>query len=240
VPALKKAILSVLGGKMAAQARVEAVERVSEHFRLIDILSAGLKNWAWQPGAKLQLDTGGWEMRTYTPISIDAAAERVRILAFGHGRGPASKWAMSVKAGDGTHIVGPRPSLDLADPNGAATFFGDETSFAAAKTLQAHLGSGVRSRYVFEVNSREESQAVVERLELNDATLVEIRSDRSHLNDVVEMLQIAITATATRRLVLTGSGLSIQSIRTALRTAGLSDIQFQVAAYWAPNKVGLH
>jgi ferric-chelate reductase (NADPH) len=239
VTVLKKAILSAVGGKVAAQARVEAVERVSEHFRLIDILSRGLKNSAWEPGAKMQLDTGGWEMRTYTPISIDAAAERVRILAYGHGHGPASKWAMSVEAGDATHIIGPRPSLALADLNSPAIFFGDETSFAAAKTLQVHLGSNVRSHYVFEAKSREEAQAVVERLELNDTALVAIRSDRSHLNDVVEILRAAITATATHRLVLTGSGLSIQSIRTALRTAHLSDIEFQVAAYWAPNKVGL-
>jgi hypothetical protein len=54
VTVLKKAILSVFGGKVAAQARVEAVERVSEHFRLIDILSSGLKNLAWEPGAKMQ------------------------------------------------------------------------------------------------------------------------------------------------------------------------------------------
>ena len=122
--------------KKLRSARIEAVESIGDHFRLIGLVAKGCRGTKWQPGAKLKIAISDRETRTYTPIAIDAKSGRVRILAYIHGRSPASQWALAIAAGDKTHTSAPSSSLALEDLNCPAVFFGDETSFGSAMTLQ--------------------------------------------------------------------------------------------------------
>src|SRR5581483_414813 len=157
-------------------------------FRLVDILAEGCRGAKWQPGAKLKIELGDGMKRTYTPIAINAKSGRVRILAYIPGQSPASQWAATVAVGDHTSTSAPRSSLDLNELSPAAVFFGDETSFGAAKTLQLHLGSDFSACCVFEIRQPQEVEAVVERLELANVTLVQIRDDRSRLGEIARRL----------------------------------------------------
>ncbi len=217
-------------------AQVEAVEWIGERFRLVDILAEGCRGAKWQPGAKLKIDIGDGTTRTYTPIAINAKSGRVRILAYIHGQSPASRWASAIAVGDVTYTSTPRSSLDLNELSSAVVFFGDETSFAAAKTLQLHLGSDFLAYCVFEIRQLQEVEAVVERLGLANVTLVQIREDRTHLGEIAHRLRTALADLSSQHLVLTGNGRSIQAVRAALHANNATEIEYLVKAYWTPEK----
>jgi ferric-chelate reductase (NADPH) len=235
----KKAILGAIGSNFLPQATVYAVDIISDQFRLITLSSEKFKDAAMQPAAKVRLNAGNWEMRAYTPLSLDSVAGRVQILAYLHGEGPGSTWARSAVPGDLTHIMGLQESLDLDELSQPAVFFGDETSFAAAKTLQSHLAPGNATRFVFEVSSIAISQPVVDRLALREVQFHERQSADEHIPLVTQSIQEALRNIATPHLVLTGNGRSIQAIRAGLRTGDASLIDYRVKAYWAPGKMGL-
>ena len=234
----KTKVLSVLGSRLMAQAKVEEVEAMSDRFRLITLSSEKFSETAMQPATKIRLNAGNWEMRAYTPLSIDATTRRIQILAYLHGESPGSSWARSAVPGDLTHILGPQVSLDLAGLSRPAVFFGDETSFAAAKTLQSHLAPG-HAMLVFEISSTAEAQAIAARLDLRDIQFYERQPDGAHIPLVTEAIRHTLGAMATPHLVLTGNGRSIQAIRTRLRSTGSGVIDYLVKAYWSPGKTGL-
>jgi ferric-chelate reductase (NADPH) len=109
----KTAVLGAIGGRFLAQARVDAVDVLSQRFRLITLSWEKFSDAPMQPAAKLRLNAGNWEMRAYTPLSFDPMTDRVQILAYLHGDGPGSSWARSAVAGDTTHIMGLQESLNL-------------------------------------------------------------------------------------------------------------------------------
>jgi NADPH-dependent ferric siderophore reductase len=222
--------------KKLRAARIEAVESIGDQFRLIDLVAKGCRGMQWQPGGKLKVAIGDRETRTYTPIAIDAKSGRVRILAYIHGQSPASQWASAIAAGGITRTSAPSSSLAFEDLSSPAVFFGDETSFGSAKTLQLHLGSGFPAYCVFEVRQLKPAKAVVERLELTNIALIQRHEDRSHLAEVAHRLQKAMADLATQHLVLTGNGLSIQALRAVLRTHETTPIEYLVKAYWTPEK----
>jgi NADPH-dependent ferric siderophore reductase len=222
--------------KKMLPARVEAVEWVGKRFRLVDILAKGCRGVEWQPGAKIKIDIGDSVTRTYTPIAISAKSGRLRILINIHSQSPASQWASAIAAGDDTYTSVPRSSLNLNELSSPAVFFGDETSFGTAKTLQSHLGSNFSTHCVFEIRQPQLAEAVVKRLELTNVTLVQTREDRSHLGAITHRLRKALADLTTQHLVLTGNGRSIQAIRAALRVTNTTEIEYLVKAYWTPEK----
>jgi ferric-chelate reductase (NADPH) len=234
----KTAVLGAIGGRFLAQARVDAVDAISHQFRLITMSSEKFGAAPMQPAAKVRLNAGNWEMRAYTPLSYDAMTDSVQILAYLHGDGPGCTWARSAVPGDTTHVMGLQESLKVMALSQPAVFFGDETSFAAAKTMQSHLAPGNATRFVFEVTSAGEAQAVIDRLHIRDAVCCLRQAEDTHIPCVVEAIQSGLADLATPHLMLTGNGRSIQTIRGILRT-GAGPIAYHVKAYWAPGKTGL-
>jgi ferric-chelate reductase (NADPH) len=222
--------------KKMRPAQIAAIERIGDQFRLIDIVAKGCQGVKWQPGTKLKIGIGDSETRTYTPIAIDANSGRVRILAYIHGHSQASQWAAAVAVGDNTYTSAPGSSLNLDELSSSAVFFGDETSFGSAKSLQFYLGADSPAYCVFEVRQPQQAAAVAERLELANVTLVQICEDRSHLGEVARRLQKALADLTTSHLVLTGNGRSIQAVRAALDANNIAKIEYLVKAYWTPNK----
>jgi ferric-chelate reductase (NADPH) len=222
--------------KKMRSARIAAIERIGDQFRLIDIVAKGCRGVNWQPGTKLKIGIGDSETRTYTPIAIDAQSGRVRILAYIHGHSPASQWAAAVAVGDKTFTSAPASSLNLGELSSSVVFFGDETSFGSAKSLQFYLGADCPAYCVFEVKQPPQAVAVAERLDLANVTLVEICEDGSHLGEVAWLLQKAMADLTTSHLVLTGNGRSIQAVRAALHANNKAKIDYLVKAYWSPKK----
>lgn len=212
---LKQTILGLVGDKLMQKARVASIERVTDHFTLIELESDAFARATWRPGEKIQINVGDWNVRTYTPLAIDGS--RARILVYTHGNGPASAWSQRVRTGDVCQFIGPRSSLN-ADPN--AILFGDETSFAVASTFQI--------RCVIEVSNLSEAEIVRDKLGLKRCTLVDKSSEIAAIFAIQEMRK------NDELVLMTGNARSIQRVRHAIGANGT-----RVKAYWSPGKTGL-
>lgn len=237
---IKKTILGLVGDTFLETAQVASVEVVSDHFRLIALQSPSFKKSPWQPGEKIQINVGEWNVRTYTPLSIDADKSELKILAYIHGNGPGSRWASQVKAGDACQFLGPRASLSLMPDSPSIFLFGDETSFAVASTFIRHLGEEANYHFIFEVSSHSESQKVCERLGiLNHSTLITKDAADSHLHFVCQEIKNARYAVKKTQLFLTGNAKSIQYLRSLLRAESQPLLPMKAKAYWALGKEGI-
>ena len=135
--------------------------------------------------------------------------------------------------------MGLQESLNLKGLSRPVVFFGDETSFAAAKTLQSYLALEHVTQLIFEVSSTVEAQAVADRLELRNVRFYVRQAGEAHIPLVTEAIQHALSDLATSHLVLTWNGRSVQTIRASLRSNSFGVIDYHVKAYWAPGKIGL-
>jgi ferric-chelate reductase (NADPH) len=235
----KKTILNLIGDRLLTPARVSGVEKVSENFRILHLESALFEKESFRPGEKIQINTGDWDVRTYTPIALNPHVGKLSILAFLHGQGPGSRWASTAKAGDCVQVLGPKPSLTLRDAE-AIVFFGDETSFAVASTFKKHFGEAASSHFVFEVSSIAEAKMVGERIGLGSRSIFLARQlDDSHLEKASEHLQESLRANPLHPFVLTGNAKSILHLRNQMRARGLLAKETKLKAYWAAGKMGL-
>lgn len=213
-------------------ARIAAVETVSPHFRMIEFEGDSLKDVAWTAGQKIQVAMGsGLSARTYTPMSWDAERGRTRLLAFMHGDGPGSRWAGTLRPGDGCHFLGPRRSLDLTGLAAPLVLCGDETSFG----LAAALGNG--PTLLFEASDAAEARAALAAIHIEPAALIERTADDAHLAALEAGMSRPAASGA--HFVLTGKASSIQRMMRCLKAAGVASPRIRTKAYWAPGKAGL-
>jgi ferric-chelate reductase (NADPH) len=215
-------------------ARVDAVETLSPHFRLVYLEGEALRNVAWTAGQKVQVSMGsGLSARTYTPMSWDADSGRTRMLTFTHGDGPGSRWATDLREGDTCQFFGPRRSLDLSGLESPVVLFGGETSFGLAAALRDYPQAN-GAIHVFEASDVAESRPVLEAIGLDAPALID---DDVHLAAAeAEVLRLAATGA---HFVLTGKASSIQRISLALKAVGVVSARVKTKAYWAQGKVGL-
>ncbi|WP_404479018.1 siderophore-interacting protein [Novosphingobium sp. BL-52-GroH] len=215
------------------QATVAASEPVGEGFHLITLESPEFVGAAWVPGEKVQIALGSaFTTRTYTPIEWDATAGRTRILAYVHGScGPGSDWVRTARPGDACDVFGPRSSLDLTALPAPIVLFGDETAFGLA------LAAGQGAQCLFEVNSAEAAQPVLEHLGLGTSKLFARRPGDDHLPEIERLL--AAPAASGAFFVLTGKATSIQRLRQTLKVLDVPATRIRTKAYWAPGKAGL-
>ncbi len=216
---------------------VAAVETLSPHFRLVDLQGEALRNVDWVAGQKVQVSMGtGLSARTYTPMSWALDRGRTRLLAFGHGDAPGSRWASGLRVGDACQFFGPRRSLDLSGLEAPLVLFGDETSFGLAAALRASPRAGSVIS-VFEASDVAESRLVLEAVGLGPATLIERTAADAHLAAVeAEMVRLAASGA---HFVLTGKASSIQRVSQGLKAVGVGSARVKAKAYWAPGKIGL-
>lgn len=209
-------------------AQVLAVEPIGDSFRLVTLGGGALRNVAWTPGDKLQVQFGGWVQRTYTPIDWDATNGRTRILVYLHGDAPGTRWARTLRAGDPCVFFGPRRSVRLAPGASPVVLFGDETSLglAAALSRQATL------HMLCEVTARADVLAVIAHLGLEH---VQLAARGEGAAGMAALLQ----ADPMADIVLTGQASAIQQVTRRLREQGLASGQRHSKAYWAAGKTGL-
>ncbi|MYN15263.1 siderophore-interacting protein [Rugamonas sp. FT107W] len=217
-------------------AQVLHVEDIGPAFRLITLGGEALRNIAWTPGDKLQIQLGGWVQRTYTPMDWDTESGRTRILVYLHADGPGTHWARLVRKGDDCTVFGPRRSLRLEQPRGRAILFGDETSLGLAVALS---GQAAPLRMVFEVSSLAEAAPVIRQLGLDDAHLCVRREGGEHFNELDAHMSALLQSHPSAEIVLTGKAGSIQHVSRLLRQQGATAGRRQSKAYWAPGKAGM-
>ncbi|MFD5830701.1 siderophore-interacting protein [Lentzea sp. NPDC060358] len=236
-------LTSLLLDLSTREAEVSRADDLGPRFRLVSIAGDSLKGVAWSPGDMVQVVVvgaallGPWEVRSYTPLAFDPATGTAEVLWYVHGGGPGSGWAASATAGTPCRLVGPRRAVPLRTSRRPLVFFGDETSFGTAVALRATPSGDGDVRFVFEVDSVEESRAVLARFGLTDAALVARDAGDSHLDEVEHEVLTAYRSAGAG--VLTGKASSIQRLYRALRAAGARGRDITNVPYWAPGKKGL-
>ncbi|MCF8469573.1 MAG: siderophore-interacting protein [Parvibaculum sp.] len=219
-------------------AHVSDVREINARFRIFELEGESLRDAAWMPGQKAQMQLGGFVSRTYTPMGWDNAKGTTRFLAYLHGDAPASRWAAALKPGDLCLMFGPHRSLDVGEAGRPLILFGDETSFGLAASMAATKRGAAGCSFLFEVTSEEESRQALDALGIA-ATLVERRAGDTHLDALAASLERMIETDASTHFALTGKAPSIQRLSRGLKQRGITSAQIKAKAYWAPGKTGL-
>lgn len=218
------------------RARVVDIEEAGPAFRIVTLGGDALRNAAWTPGDKIQLQLGPWTRRTYTPMSWDAVYGLTRILVYLHGTGPGADWARSLRKGDECMMFGPRRSIVPDDER--IILFGDETSLGLAAALR-HGAARDDVHVVLEVGAAADVRPVIERLRLGDAR-IEVRQDgERHLAALQAHMTALLREHEGAEVVLSGRAGAIQHMGRALRQSGVGAARRQTKAYWAPGKTGM-
>jgi ferric-chelate reductase (NADPH) len=214
-------------------------EILGGRFRLARMQGEGLKGVKWTPGQAVQFYLGNLTKRAYTPMDVDADAGSALFLFYLHGGGPGSRWAETLEAGDVCQVMRPKNSLDFKSIDGAAIFFGDDTSLAAAQALQGCLDKAEGRWSVLEMVSKDAAQVVVDRLALDRLTVIQKKEDDSHLDTVLTKLAEHAAALRSPQWVFTGRAQSIQRLQKSLKAQGTEFSRSKVRAYWSPGKTGM-
>jgi ferric-chelate reductase (NADPH) len=224
--------------RILRKAEVDTVIELSDHFRHIDLRGEGLRGASWAAGHKVQVRMDGFTTRTFTPVSWNAEDGATAIVAFVHGHGPGSDWAEALKPGQDCQLLGPRKSLNLDDIRGEPIFVGDETSFALALAWRVAHPERPRALHIFEVDDRDESADVLDRLGVLGVRLV-VKDENRHLGELAAVVRDAARADARATLVLSGKAQTIGVMRATLKSAGIVGRDIRVKAYWDENRKGL-
>jgi ferric-chelate reductase (NADPH) len=218
---------------------VTDVERVGDSFYLASMQGEGMLGVTWVPGQTIQFLVGSLTKRAYTPMNVNSETGSGNFLFYCHGQGPASAWAASLQKGDLCKLMRPKNSIDFTKDDGPVLFFGDETSFAAAQTLQQCRQDKTSAHLIFEVASSGDARAVVSRLRLEQVTLLQKTSGDSHLGQAVQELNRLASTLDAPAWFFTGRAPSIQVVRKGLKADGVSLRRGAVKAYWSPGKKGI-
>jgi NADPH-dependent ferric siderophore reductase len=219
---------------------VDEARDVSRHFRRFRVSAPWLREASCAAGDKLQIMIVEAGPRTYTPFDFDAASGTLQLLAYVHAETPTASWIRSAQPGTTFRAFGPRGSLALSGLQGPVVFFGDETSFGAAASLQRQRSAADGVSYVFECTDPQESAAVLSELGLQaQSTLVARQSGHGHLSALEQALRAAFEQRPNARLVLTGHAQTIQGLRKRIKAQPVAASGQTVKAYWADGKRGL-
>ncbi len=232
-------IESVVQKLFTRQSRVDSIEELNPKFRLITLSGDALKNVAWTPGEKVQIQLSGWVQRTYTPLDWASEEGRTRLLVYLHADGPGTHWARSLRVGDTCTLFGPRRSIDLTQLRRPAIFFGDETTFGLAAALQSTTKGAESIAFLFEVSAASESLQALEHLGLANAHHCVRTDDEAHIPELEARMAELLESHHPAQFVLAGRSIAIQRLRKALKQRGYSASQFHTRAYWAPGRKGL-
>jgi NADPH-dependent ferric siderophore reductase len=211
---------------------VRAIAELDPAFRRVELEVAGAQ---FAPGQKVQFRVRGLEFRTYTPFAWTEASASFLIVRHGTG-GPAAAWADALQIGETVQLFGPRRALDLSQRKAPAIFVGDETSFAT--TAAWSTAGGRVAAQVYEVGELAASAAVLDRLGLDGAVLVERTAGDAHRELLARRAVEAARAHAGSALVLTGNVHSIRAVRDALKAERLAGA-VEAKAHWDPRRKGL-
>lgn len=236
-PSFIKSALKFTLGRFNKKVSISKIEKLTKTFTLVEITGEELKSAKWIPGCKLQVDiTNEFTFRTFTPIYLDQEAGKLSFLCYRRSGHPATKWVDALNVGAECEVFGPRESLNFSGAEDNVVFFGDETSFGAAKVL---LGISKRASLFFEVNHTKESEEILEKIDVEATLISQRKPSDEHLAELAKEVIRFSNEKPLSVIYLTGRASSIQVLRAAFKEAGIENSKMKVRVYWADGKKGL-
>jgi NADPH-dependent ferric siderophore reductase len=232
---LTERLADLASGAMLTDAHVTGCARLSPAFVRLELSAEAFRKATWVPGAKLQFRPrrGSMGLRTYTPVSWDAARGVTELIAYTHGTGPAAQWFEQVTVGRTCEVFGPRRSIDLREATGPVLFIGDESSVALACALRTVADEVA---FVFEARDPAGLTEVLGRLGITERVAVVAKS-----TDRADLLRRARhdARPAPYALVVTGDAATVHAVRRDSREWERKPRQIKGKAYWAEGRTGL-
>ena len=232
---LAERLADLASGAMLDNTHVTGLSRLSPEFIRVTLSAEAFRKATWVPGAKLQFRPrrGSMNLRTYTPVSWDAARGETELIAYTHGDGPAAQWFGRVTEGQACEVLGPRRSIDLRHTAGPVLFVGDESSVALACALRTVTGD---ASHVFEARDPAGLIDVLAQLGIAERVAVVAKTA-----DRAELLGQARDAAgeAPYTLVVTGDAATVHAVRRDTRGWQRKPRQVKGKAYWAEGRAGL-
>lgn len=225
--------------------QITKVEKLSPDVIRLDIESEAYKELKPHPVGKIKVMVGVGLFRSYTPFNQDPVTGTFSILVFLNGKGAGSQWGLELKDGDDIYLTKPRASVEnfSLSEHPSVVYFGDETTYGAAASLNAYLGqeNAEFQRFVFEVQSVESGKAVIEKLALPNAQILLKKSgdeaDSNHYSSLAESLRDSLWQTASQTIILSGDNDSVEGISAALSESfDLQNIRCLKVPYWNGRK----
>ena len=176
------------------------------------------------------------EYRNYTTAYHNKQEGILDIIFHIHGKGPGSRYADSLKAGDEIFISPPR-GKKLYDPKARKQFiFGDETALGLSYSFLPVLEQA-RHEFQFYFELEEENKNIPHLLGLKNYTV--FPKDGSFGNEkwISELPVFQATGWRDASFVLVGNAKSVQAFRKVLKNGNASKVISQ--GYWLEGKRGL-
>lgn len=193
------------------------------------------------PGQVAEFRVSANDFRHYTPTYFNGEKGICDILFYLHNKGPGSRWASALEAGQEVKMLRAGGEMTLAPDNRYHFFFGDETSLGLFRCLkEAVHRQGQEYLGILELN--EEATCWPEKLDLSVDTVVKSTHQGpaheaiAYLNDLHGLLWKTWMKAS---FYLAGRAASVQAFREALLARGVCSDRIGTYAYWSDGKKGL-
>lgn len=221
--------------------KVTLTENITPGLRKVRFEGEFRKNKDFIPGMVIEFRVSETEYRHYTPSCYDAAKGICEVLFYLHDKGPGSKWAASLKAGDDVKLIGPGGKIKYQPESYYHLVFGDETSLSQFCCLN-EIFIKEEKKYLFIYESDASHSQWAEFIGLKN-TIVTGKSEYHPAHESIKAIQ-DISENEWKQwqsasVYLTGRAKSIQSMRKALTDRGIAFKQIKTEPYWSEGKPGL-
>ncbi len=183
------------------------------------------------------------DYRHYTPSFYDAENGVCEILFYLHDKGPGSRWAHTLKAGDHCKLIGPGGKIRYRPDFQYHFLFGDETSLSLFHAMKKDtMERGHEYFCLYESDREHKHWAELAGISAEWAAASPDAPAKNAVGLLEEIIKEEKSCWNTWHqafFYLTGRAKSIQTFRKMLNQAGISNATIQTEPYWADGKTGL-
>lgn len=192
-------------------------------------------------GNVIEFRVSDTDYRHYTPSYFSVKEGVCDVIFYLHDKGPGSRWAESLKVGNGLKMIGPGAKMSYKNDFKYHVVFGDETSLGLFQCMEREASKN--KHQLFCISELDPEHADWIGLSGIQSGVFTEKKDNHELYDADVSLQkwladqnISIDKVG---FYLTGNARSIQSFRKILLAMKVNNKQMQTYPYWSEGKKGL-
>jgi NADPH-dependent ferric siderophore reductase len=229
-----------LPGTRKLHFEVAATRQLTPHMQRIELTSAQLDGFAYQPGQDIMLLVAAEGRkpvrRRYTIRSSDLPRRVLTIDVVLHGDGPGERWIRSARPGDRIEGIGPRGKISASPEADWHLFMGDESAMPAILAMTESLPGDSVATLVLEIPEEADEQ------DYSAAARTRVSFLHRLGRPAGEPALLAAEAGAVEmppgrgHAYLFGEARVVLALREVLAGRGLAEDQMSPKAYWGRGR----